>query len=1034
MGARRKSQRNGVHAQYFRKRGKDSLRGKKRARGSEGVALILVMLAILVLSTLAAAMVFSARAETLASYNFKIGAQAEYAARAGIQKAVNFFNNNTLYASLSPTSGPPAPVLTYTTTGHVPAGDYDVVVTMMTGTGHETAPSPRTTITLPAVGGIHVTSPGSQSGFTRYRVYAGPSGGTLIYRTTTDLGTDYTIEVWNSTPDVQGAAIPANSTTGSFPAGTYYCGTAITSDAASGGIRSPLSPVGTITMDGSQGLTVSSPPVEPGVSVAGGATYDVYCASGASQPSPVTSPSSYYLQGQEPIGTNYVNGAYVANPANVYPGDGNPPTPTPTAVSGGGSMVAGTYYVAVSLVDSSGKEWWQTTPASVSVSSGGAIKVGSPTGAAPATVTNPPFSLYRVYAGPTPTSLYIQSTVALGTSYTITPLAQSMSPPATTAPGLNPYYKLSIYSTNPVNMYFTDSTPVSCSSNCSHSGDVTLGLTSGGSNYPPASATLDANGHSLDVVSNWVKYLGEGSSGNGQVTPDPTTAAYAASSSTGEGTGNYTVTATLLDYHTVNNAYFGVPDPGCSDPSSSRGICRQPYEVWQITSTGTWNNNIGAVGAAEPTVVLQTTIAPFFLPYFGNALYGLCSVKLSGNVCTDSYNSTAGNYGGADPASCAEITTLTGNNASASDAGIGSNGGITLSGTALSIGGDVTYANQSPCDTGFQGNDSGVAGSVLPGPAVPTPAVPDMVAWGYAATGSSPCSPVPTGTPCPPYKNNSAIDVQPPKVGSANYEVSNVFLKSTPPPAPPGISASCSAPTDGGTATAFIQSYTMNYPTNGGAVDYTGSYSCQGYSAAQIGSGTSGSPFTLGNINSNISGNAVINLVVPSGGQANAVTVAANSIDGSGGMINMSDQPPPIPASVSKGWTYPAPNNQNGGMVLDVGNTVKLGGTSNLNYNSATPGVPSPDLLDLNILGPIGSGTSCTLSMTGQAQISGMITVPYGNSCIGGSGSAGTFFGSLLSYDITDSGGYAVHYDTAMKQQSGKLYPSRVISISRPQM
>lgn len=59
-----------------------------------GVALILVMLAMLVLSVLAATIVFTARAETFASYNFKLDTQADYLAKAGIQRAINWFRSS----------------------------------------------------------------------------------------------------------------------------------------------------------------------------------------------------------------------------------------------------------------------------------------------------------------------------------------------------------------------------------------------------------------------------------------------------------------------------------------------------------------------------------------------------------------------------------------------------------------------------------------------------------------------------------------------------------------------------------------------------------------------------------------------------------------------------------------------------------------------------------------------------------------------------------------------------------------------------
>jgi Tfp pilus assembly protein PilX len=74
-----------------------------RSKGSAkdwGVALILVLLSMLVLSVLAATIVFTARSETLASYNFKLDTQADYLAKAGIQRAVNWLRS-THYKAVS---------------------------------------------------------------------------------------------------------------------------------------------------------------------------------------------------------------------------------------------------------------------------------------------------------------------------------------------------------------------------------------------------------------------------------------------------------------------------------------------------------------------------------------------------------------------------------------------------------------------------------------------------------------------------------------------------------------------------------------------------------------------------------------------------------------------------------------------------------------------------------------------------------------------------------------------------------------------
>ncbi len=65
-----------------------------RDQCERGIALILVLLAMLVLSVLAAAIVFTARSETFASYNYKLDTQADYLAKAGIQRAINWFRSN----------------------------------------------------------------------------------------------------------------------------------------------------------------------------------------------------------------------------------------------------------------------------------------------------------------------------------------------------------------------------------------------------------------------------------------------------------------------------------------------------------------------------------------------------------------------------------------------------------------------------------------------------------------------------------------------------------------------------------------------------------------------------------------------------------------------------------------------------------------------------------------------------------------------------------------------------------------------------
>lgn len=69
-----------------------------RPTSSRGIALILVMLVLTMLSLLTAAIVFTARADTMASYNYKLTTQADYLAKAGIQEAINWFRSSRYQA------------------------------------------------------------------------------------------------------------------------------------------------------------------------------------------------------------------------------------------------------------------------------------------------------------------------------------------------------------------------------------------------------------------------------------------------------------------------------------------------------------------------------------------------------------------------------------------------------------------------------------------------------------------------------------------------------------------------------------------------------------------------------------------------------------------------------------------------------------------------------------------------------------------------------------------------------------------------
>ncbi len=598
---------------------------------------------------------------------------------------------------------------------------------------------------------------------------------------------------------------------------------------------------------------------------------------------------------------------------------------------------------------------------------------------------------YVAYAGVQKAISFLNDTSSSGYA----PL-NTVPVPGTYDPGN--YYSLTVYTNNPVSLYFSTSSPVKCMGGCT-GGATQVKLGSSGNVYPPASVTGVTPG--VDVVTNWKNALTNQTIADGL-----------------GGFGTYDVTATLLEWHTVNNALLGVPASGCGDPSASAGICRAAYEVWKVTSNGSWTGGVSG-GSAVATVQIQATIAPMYVPYFGSALYGLCNVTASGNVCTDSYNSAGGNYGGL-PGSCASAGSPGGANAAATGAGLGSNGGITLNGTSYSIGGNVSFANAATnpaCNTGFQGSSSGVGGSVLPGPAVPAPPGPDMTAWGYTYSAGPPIT----------YINSSATlhDLIPPGGGGGvSYQVMNVYLSTSPAPVAPPGTGGCPAPGVG--TTGYIEQYTVS----GGSPYVYGSYSCVALTASNDGSGTSSSPFTFKAVDASGTGTPVINLIAPMNGVGTPTFVACNYVDtGTHGTINLMGQAPATPANTGVGTYNPnLPLNVNSALVLDVGTTAHIGGVAAMNYNPASPGVPSPDYLKINIMG----SKSPTLSMDGQAALSAMITVPNGDVVLAGSGSGGVFFGSILANSVDDKGNYAVHYDLSMKNESGMMYSPKLMTITRP--
>ncbi len=121
----------------------------KNGKRDRGIALIFALLGILLLSMLAAGLVFVSSTEALASFNFKTQNQARYAALAGVQRGVDWFTR-TYGPWLDPESGG------FPTAVPIAVGTYDVAVR-----GPQFPPGSGAEVVLAAAPNFPTTPPGA---------------------------------------------------------------------------------------------------------------------------------------------------------------------------------------------------------------------------------------------------------------------------------------------------------------------------------------------------------------------------------------------------------------------------------------------------------------------------------------------------------------------------------------------------------------------------------------------------------------------------------------------------------------------------------------------------------------------------------------------------------------------------------------------------------------------------------------------------------------------------------------------------------
>lgn len=331
----------------------------------------------------------------------------------------------------------------------------------------------------------------------------------------------------------------------------------------------------------------------------------------------------------------------------------------------------------------------------------------------------------------------------------------------------NTYYLVTA-SGSPFNLFTSNASPVICKSGCpSNNNPVNLtGFGGGSSNFPNIN---NSEGTPRMVAAAFASDLN--SPANTRVTADANNSGY------------FNVNAVLLNYETVNVGY-------------QPPLAVMPVETWLITSKATWTGGSGSttrVAAAEEQAIVQ----PIYVPTWGNALYGFCSVTMQGSAgtCTDAFNSSLGGYGGGNPSvASGQCDSTTASNVIAAGASVGANGGVTL-GSNVTVSGDVIIGtgSSSGCGAvGYSGSVSSVLGQVINGPHKDPPPVPtfrtgfpgaapsyslgkgDVQVVPVGATWSN--SPFPQTTGVTPATSSPCMDATCNGTAAHPYEISSISM------------------------------------------------------------------------------------------------------------------------------------------------------------------------------------------------------------------------------------------------------------------
>ena len=496
----------------------------------------------------------------------------------------------------------------------------------------------------------------------------------------------------------------------------------------------------------------------------------------------------------------------------------------------------------------------------------------------------------------------------------------------------------------PFNLYTSNSSPVNCISGCatSNSGVQLIGYGSGSTNYPTSINNTEATPRAVTVA--FASDLNSVS--NTRITGDTSNSGY------------FLVNAKLLNYQTVNVDPAPSPVPSYCTVTT---VVTCPLETWLITSKAIWTGSSSSTNTAA-TAEEEAIVQPIYWPTWGNALYGFCSVSMTGSAgtCTDAFNSALGPYAGGNGSVASGLCDQTTNfNVISSGAGVGSNGHVDL-GSNVTVGGNVTLGSSptggSTCCTaasnpacGYNGSASSVQGEVINGPHIDPPAMPTY----------------PSGFP----SGAGGINL----TGSSTGKIPETIAAWTPAGTWP-FSPPSGAPPLASSATFCMSGNTCT--------------------------GSSTNPYLVDTIK--MTGSSVLSLV---GGTSplNPVYYDVNCISQTGGSIQISG--------------YVVLNVQGGsGCTGTTGMDLEGNGISNgIACTAPCTNIP-PEALKINY-----SGTTKDVKIGGNGAIAAVINAPNATVTLGGGGANGYMVGAIQAKDVSVSGGYPIHYDVQLGRVGGSL-------------